>query len=304
MTSRFLEQRAAVQAAAEDPEVVRLNPELRHELPESRERAKLEILEEVLEPFKSATLTLSSDREVTSSLAIPTAQIMDSVATVSADDPGWLADVKDRMKTNLDKWNTKDNNSLKIASILDPNTRNFIVGNKRQLLTPLVIEVIESTSPVSLLPDCPPSLTQPDIEPPKKKPKLTTSYDWLRSFHPMNRDEEEAPLQSLVPVTAANTARKEIDRFLAMPDSNLPPLDWWRIHEPEFPNIAEVARTYLAIQATGVPSERLWSVSGNVLTKKTARLTNENFEAQVLLHINRTKAMKLQSSRKRKAPDS
>jgi hypothetical protein len=56
--------------------------------------------------------------------------------------------------------------------------------------------------------------------------------------------------------------------------------------------------------ATSVPSERLWSVSGNVMTKKTARLTNKNLEAQVLLHINYSKALKLKEAKKRKTPDS
>ena len=122
----------------------------------------------------------------------------------------------------------------------------------------------------------------------------------------MNNDEEICSLDSMVqmPVTPAAIARKEIDRFLGMPNSDLPPLVWWSMHEAEFPNIAEVARTYLAIQATGVPSERLWSVSGNVMNKKAARLTNENFEAQVLLHINKTKALKLAKNAKRKLPDS
>ena len=311
MTTRFLEQRVAIEAAAEDPEVVRLNPELQYELPEARDRNKLETLHEVLEPFKQATLTLSSDTEVTSSQAIPIAQILHNVTSVSHDDPDWLAEVKGRMSSNLNKWHTEDNESLKIASILDPNTRDFIVANKRELLLPLVEEVVEeklsgsaSESLSGLIPDCPPSVSQP--EPPRKKRKFAISYDFIKQAHPMNNlNEDDAPLSSLMSKTPRSTALKEIDRYLAMPSSDMAPLDWWRIHEPEFPHIAEVARTYLAIMATSVPSERLWSVSGNVMTKKTARLSNKNLEAQVILHINHSKALKLKEKvKKRKTPDS
>ena len=50
------------------------------------------------------------------------------------------------------------------------------------------------------------------------------------------------------------------------------PLIWWRTNQQEYPNLAVLARKFLAFPATSVPSERLFSDAGNVLTSKRNRL--------------------------------
>jgi len=64
------------------------------------------------------------------------------------------------------------------------------------------------------------------------------------------------------------------------------PLEWWRTHKAILPVLARVARKFLAIPATGAPSERVWSVAGNVVTKKCARFSDENIDSIVFLHEN------------------
>jgi len=46
------------------------------------------------------------------------------------------------------------------------------------------------------------------------------------------------------------------------------PFLWWREHEKRFPAAAAVARRYLCIPATSVPTEHLFSTAGDVITKK------------------------------------
>ena len=305
MVDRVLEQDIAIQAASRDPLVLRLNDNIQHLVPTSRQRVILQKIQEVVEPFTRATKTLSSDTEVTSSLAIPTAMILDNATKPQPTDEKWLREMKAKMSKNLDKRDTLSHPSLKIASILDPNTKDFITDDKRAILLPLVEQLVTedftsaSNTLSSNIPDVSPSLTQPDVEPPPKKQKLS-DYDWIRAtLKPKPVDEDDEPISNLLS-DSNGIALKEVTCFLDMPDSTVKPLDYWIRYGPEFPHLAILARKYFGIQATGVPSERLWSCGGNVLHKKTARLSSKHLEAQVMLHLNTTKELKLKS-RKRKA---
>jgi len=61
------------------------------------------------------------------------------------------------------------------------------------------------------------------------------------------------------------------------------PLQWWNLNKHILPNLAKLA---LSIVATSVPSERLFSVAGNIVSAKRATLLSENVEKLVFLHEN------------------
>ncbi len=52
----------------------------------------------------------------------------------------------------------------------------------------------------------------------------------------------------------------------------------------EFPHLYTMAMTYLAIPATSVPCEWLFSVAGDIVSKKRSALTDENTCMLVCLH--------------------
>ncbi|XP_060780514.1 E3 SUMO-protein ligase ZBED1-like [Neoarius graeffei] len=69
-------------------------------------------------------------------------------------------------------------------------------------------------------------------------------------------------------------------------DGEANPLDWWRLHEANFPRVASLARKYLCIPATSAPSERAFSTGGNIVTCHRAVLKPENVDRLVFLAKN------------------
>eukprot|EP00644_Phytophthora_capsici_P019644 jgi/Phyca11/133569/e_gw1.562.2.1 len=49
-------------------------------------------------------------------------------------------------------------------------------------------------------------------------------------------------------------------------------LEWWRSNHALYPTIAELARKWLSVIATSVPSERAFSTAGNTVTKRRSSL--------------------------------
>ncbi len=55
-------------------------------------------------------------------------------------------------------------------------------------------------------------------------------------------------------------------------DDSVNPFEWWAVWKTQFPNVAKLARKYLSISGSSVPSERLFSDAGNQITAKHTRL--------------------------------
>jgi hypothetical protein len=74
--------------------------------------------------------------------------------------------------------------------------------------------------------------------------------------------------------------KDEIDKYLddsitPIVDDNLDIYQWWNDHKHKFPILSRLARMFLAIPATSVASERLFSDAGNNITiKRTSLSTN------------------------------
>ena len=61
---------------------------------------------------------------------------------------------------------------------------------------------------------------------------------------------------------------------------------WWKEKGSQFPMMKRVARKFLTINATSTASERLFSLAGNIATKKRNRLKPENVDMYSCLAYN------------------
>ena len=88
--------------------------------------------------------------------------------------------------------------------------------------------------------------------------------------------------------SAASDGEVEVTQFFTEKQvgSSVDPLDWWRTNADRFPTMARLAKRVLCIPATSVPSERVFSAAGIIVSKLRASLTHENVDALVFLHAN------------------
>ena len=63
-------------------------------------------------------------------------------------------------------------------------------------------------------------------------------------------------------------------------------LEWWKLNESRFPNIAKLAKAVLCIPATSAPSKRLFSAAGHIVNKRRTCLKPENVDVILFLNKN------------------
>jgi hypothetical protein len=86
------------------------------------------------------------------------------------------------------------------------------------------------------------------------------------------------------------TSEMEVQLSMYLKETLLPrtedPLLWWNKNSQRFPNMAILAQTFLASPPTSVPSERVFSTAGDVVSEHRSSLLPENAEMLILLKCN------------------
>lgn len=82
---------------------------------------------------------------------------------------------------------------------------------------------------------------------------------------------------------------REVDRYLQEEhqiSQGADPLKWWAGKECMYPNISQIAKFILSIPASSVPSERIFSLAGLIVSKKRTQLSPENVDLLIFLKKN------------------
>ena len=89
-------------------------------------------------------------------------------------------------------------------------------------------------------------------------------------------------------LTQTEKIQQEISQYCSHPKLgiNESPLLWWKVEHARFSNLTPLARKYLCICATSVPSERVFSCSGHIVSDKRSMLKPESVERLVFLARN------------------
>ena len=129
--------------------------------------------------------------------------------------------------------------------------------NASVLLSFNTIENVHSTS--STLISSSNTTSTESLKPPTKKSRIESSIFWdcvdeIVQSTPTEQQHISAGIES------------ELCQYLSEPvvSRTEDPLKWWKYNKERFPSLAKVARVYLGSPPTSVPSERLFSVAGEV----------------------------------------
>lgn len=80
----------------------------------------------------------------------------------------------------------------------------------------------------------------------------------------------------------------EMRQYLSLPlaDRKSCPLTWWKNNSKDFPLLFDCAQKYFCMPATSVPSERVFSNAGNIISKKRTLLAKDTANMLITLHSN------------------
>nr|XP_054604938.1 E3 SUMO-protein ligase ZBED1-like [Nothobranchius furzeri] len=292
MIEGLLEQRWPVVATLSDPEVTQRGKQyldLKND-----QWILLGELKEVLKPYEQATNVLSGQSYVTASVLPPLLKgLLKSTQNKSFDSAAVNIfqnsaeeEIMSRWQPEISAFQEDGKNVSLIAAALDPRFR------KLKFLSPedaLKLQVRVQKDALDLKREQRSQLQQATVgqeasaSPPTKKRSVLDTL--------LGTDSEEEDCNENIDQGGDGeneTVRKEV--LLYFGEAPIPrdndPLTWWKNNATRFPTLATLAKSYLAVPATSTPSERLFSVAGNIVTKKRASLTAEHVEMLAFLHTN------------------
>lgn len=81
--------------------------------------------------------------------------------------------------------------------------------------------------------------------------------------------------------------KEQLRRYRLTPvDLNADPSQWWKVNQIQFSTLISLAQKYLCVAGTSVPSERMFSAAGNLLSAKRSCLSSSNLDMLLFLNKN------------------
>lgn len=101
-------------------------------------------------------------------------------------------------------------------------------------------------------------------------------------------DQRVASLRPSAATSKTSDAMMEMRAYLAEPllPRTSDPLAWWRRCSPVYKTLSEVMKARLCIVATSVPSERIFSKTGQIISERRNRLSPSKVRELVFLNAN------------------
>ena len=260
MITRVLEQQQALSA------VLAEHRESWHLMPSNDDISVLEMVVEVLKPLSVLTDALSGEKEVTGSALRPVLKHVVETCKSDEKDKPLVAQMK---ATILEDLSTRYN-----IPIISPRFKVDHIQDSDLITSELQLELKESEATTS-----DDQILEVAVSPPPTKkakglgailcklPKTTTV---------------------VAETSLSEQFKREVSTYLGQPclqaDSN--PLLWWKMNDKSLPLLSSLARKYLSVPGTSVPSERVFSKGGIIVDPYRNRLKPHHVNVLTFLSRN------------------
>ena len=258
----------------------------------------IDTLIKTLDGFNSLTDRLSGEKEVTVTSVIPFLRFICALCEHEVGEEEVSSKVKDVIK---DYFSTRLQDAdllmfLRVAEVLDPRYQQLSSDDdcpatiwlslpsleevKQYILTNAPAIILSRTATV----DDAIQTTGPS----KKKSKMSLADLLVSKVRTDGQTSSTQDPDFSAEEDCRQKLQREFDFFVrltAASDEDV--LQWWKLHRVELPLLSKYARYVLSSCASSVPSERLFSLSGNIISKKRNALKPYLVEQLVFLAMNK-----------------
>jgi len=269
MLKRLVEQRKAVSAA---------NAEADASFDLTAAQWKLaEKVIKLLQPFEEATQDISSDSS-SIALFIPIVNSLNKLLQVDEEDHGIMSMKRKMllsMQSRFARCETEDLYCL--STLLDPRFKNRVFSSQSRMISSKEMLISRCEDYLEF------NQSEIDSSSAPKRPRKDDSVSVLWA-----QVDEMVKVHDAEPDDNYKVSQKMVNAYLS--EANAPrhsnPLLYWKEKQASWPLLSTLARKYLAPPCTTVPSERLFSTAGNIVTDKRTRLDAEKLEMLLFLNKN------------------
>lgn len=304
MLERLLEQTPAIMAVISDSSCAKAAANtLKFYAYSFDELSLVERLAAALKSFMNATNCVCGDKSPTLHKIIPLLIKLSKCVEIDSEDPTLIQRIKEKMKSELQR-RTQDRELALMACMLNPFTKDldFLPTEERldahQLLLRIALNSDEKAAKKIKIKkekgidDNDNELNEMQREPELPKPELprmitevesedVEEVDGPSKAKKLNLGDCDEFLQDIVCVGESvkplrDVIEQEVGRYIGASqcDTDLTILQWWKKNEMYYPRLSVLVKKYLAIPASSVPAERVFSLAGHLVNKKELASTH------------------------------
>ncbi|XP_056120602.1 E3 SUMO-protein ligase ZBED1-like [Rhinichthys klamathensis goyatoka] len=318
MLARYLEQQAAVSAALSCPGIRRNAREI--DTLDNTDISDVEDIVKLLKPLKTATTVVCDEKEPTVSLIMPLKFMIEQSMSPEENDTQTIANMKSAILLDIsDRYSGDCNDMLQECTALDPRFRSLshlndeqresVYARIREKASALheqrnqTSDIDERTTRASastsgaaaeqarVMVEAAQGAEQSQEEPVEGERQM---QDVTQPPPPKKTALEDLLGSSYTTVVETVQSSRGIEMEILSYRNGIPiplnssPLEWWKVNAYAYPILAPLAKAYLCIPATSVPSERVFSTAGDIVSAQRSLITPEHVDMLVFLKKNQS----------------